>query len=62
MMDQYELIMEESRKKIFELQKNLMVTIMDYQIKYGSNSIAWNVNVNFITDMRQVQAASQEQH
>jgi len=52
MVNKRELMIEESRKNIFELQKSLIVAIMDYQMKYGSGSVAWNVNINFIDDLK----------
>ncbi len=56
MMTENELMMEESRKFIIELQKALMVSIMDYQVKYGSHSVMWNVNINFIDELEVFQA------
>lgn len=62
MMTENELIMEESRKFIIELQKALMVSVMDYQVKYGSHSVMWNVNINFIDELEMFQSYAQGQH
>ena len=59
MKSEHELMMEESRKFIIELQKALMVSVMDYQVKYGSHSVAWNVNINFIDEWEMFQAQAQ---
>ena len=40
--------MESDQKRILGMQKNLMVAIFDYQMEYGTDSIAgWSVNVGF---------------
>ena len=59
MKSEHELMMEESRKFIIELQKALVVSVMDYQVKYGSHSVAWNVNINFIDEV-EFQSKAQE--
>jgi len=39
---------ETDQKRILEIQKELFTAILDYQIAYGTESIAgWNVTVNF---------------
>ena len=43
---------ETDRKTLLEIQKELMSAALDYQIKYGSGSIAWNVQINFIEGKR----------
>lgn len=34
--------------KILDSQKVIIGQIMDYQIKHGSNTVQWGVNVNFV--------------
>lgn len=39
---------ETDQKRILEIQKELVAAILDYQIAYGTESVAgWNVVVNF---------------
>jgi hypothetical protein len=38
---------EFDRSKILVLQRDLFSAVMDYQIKYGSKSISWTVNIGF---------------
>lgn len=39
---------ESDKKRILEMQRDLMTAILDYQIQYGSESVAgWSVSVNF---------------
>ena len=59
-MNENELMMEESRKFIIELQKALMVSVMDYQVKYGSHSVMWNININFIDELEMFQVQAKE--
>lgn len=42
------ITIETDRKRILEIQKELMTAALEYQILYGSGSIAWNVNIQFI--------------
>ena len=35
------------QKFVLEAQKELVKRIIDYQIKHGSDSVGWSVNVNF---------------
>jgi hypothetical protein len=39
--------MEEDRKKILKIQKDLFNEVMEYQMKYGSDSVTWNCSVNY---------------
>jgi hypothetical protein len=39
---------ETDRKRILEIQKELIASILDFQVQYGIESVAgWNVAVNF---------------
>lgn len=38
------------KSKILDSQKIIIGQIMDYQIKHGSDTIQWGVNVNFVGD------------
>lgn len=37
----------ETEKQILTMQRDLMSSIMDFQIKYGVESVSWNVNIQF---------------
>jgi hypothetical protein len=39
---------DSEKAKILDSQKAIISQIMDYQIKHGSNTIQWGVNVNFV--------------
>lgn len=42
------MAVEDERKIILEIQKELMSSILEYQIRNGSGSVVWNVSVQFI--------------
>lgn len=35
-------------KEIIKLQRELIDKILDYQIKYGIDSITWNINIHLV--------------
>lgn len=39
---------KQHEREILELQKDLMMRCLDYQIQHGSDAIAWNVTINFL--------------
>jgi hypothetical protein len=41
------MTVEEDRKRILEIQKELMSEVMDYQIRNGSESVVWHVSIQF---------------
>jgi hypothetical protein len=42
------MIVEDEKKKILVMQRDLMNEVMNYQIEYGVGSVAWNISVQFI--------------
>ena len=40
-------MMMAERNEIISMQKVIVSKIFDYQMKYGSNSVGWGVNVSF---------------
>jgi hypothetical protein len=38
----------EDRNNILSLQKGIMNSILDYQIRYGADSVSWNVTISFM--------------
>jgi len=39
---------ETDKRRILEIQKELINEILEYQIRYGAATIGWNVNVQFV--------------
>jgi len=39
---------ETDKRRILEIQKELINEILEYQIRYGAETIGWNVNVQFV--------------
>ncbi len=44
----------EAKINILSLQKELINAILDYQMNYGPESIAWNVSVSFVENKGRV--------
>lgn len=40
----------EAKINILSLQKELMNSVLDYQMNYGPDSIAWNVSISFVEE------------
>jgi hypothetical protein len=44
--------MIEDQKYILLLQKDIMSSILEYQVEHGAGSVAWNISISFIMEKR----------
>lgn len=42
----------EDKNNILSLQKGIMNSILDYQIKYGADSVSWNISIQFMEKLK----------
>lgn len=40
----------EAKINILSLQKELMNSVLDYQMNYGPESVVWNVSISFVEE------------